>query len=58
MLFDLYVHTDGWLQRLDPRTKIALVLCGAALFVVMNHLLVLLALLVLIAGAGLTLLRR
>lgn len=48
MLFDLYVHTDGWLQRLDPRTKIALVLCGAALFVVMNHLLVLLALLVLI----------
>ena len=48
MLFDLYVHTDGWLQRLDPRTKIALVLCGAALFVAMNHLLVLLALLALI----------
>lgn len=36
MLFDLYVHADGWLQRLDPRTKIAMVLCGAALFVVVN----------------------
>ena len=48
MLFDLYVPTNGWLQRLDPRTKIALVLCGAALFVVMNHLLVLLGLLALI----------
>ena len=48
MLFDLYVPADGWLQRLDPRTKIALVLCGAALFVVMNHLLVLLGLLALI----------
>lgn len=45
MLFDLYVPSDGWLQRLDPRTKLAMVLCGSALFVVMNQLLVLLALL-------------
>lgn len=45
MLFDLYVPADGWLQRLDPRTKIALVLCGALLFVVTNQLLLLLALL-------------
>ena len=36
MLFDLYVHANGWLQRLDPRTKIALVLCGAVLFVVVE----------------------
>lgn len=34
MLFDFYVNADGWLQRLDPRTKLALVLCGAVLFVV------------------------
>ncbi|MEZ4769907.1 MAG: energy-coupling factor transporter transmembrane component T [Caldilineales bacterium] len=54
MLFDLYVPADGWLQRLDPRTKIALVLCGAALFVVMNHLLVLLSLLALIHAMLLT----
>lgn len=54
MLFDLYVPADGWLQRLDPRTKIALVLCGAALFVVMNQLLVLLGLLALIHALLLT----
>lgn len=45
MLFDLYVPADGWLQRLDPRVKIALVLCGAALFVVFNSAAALLALL-------------
>ena len=45
MLFDLYVHADGWLQRLDPRTKIALVLCGAVLFVVINSVTMLLGLL-------------
>lgn len=45
MLFDLYIPTGGWLQRLDPRTKIALVLCGAALFVAFNSVLALLALL-------------
>lgn len=45
MLFDLYVHADGWLQRLDPRTKIALVLCGAVLFVVINSVTALLGLL-------------
>jgi energy-coupling factor transport system permease protein len=45
MLFDLYVHTDGWLQRLDPRTKIALVLGGAVLFVVFNGVVILLGLL-------------
>lgn len=45
MLFDLYVHADGWLQRLDPRTKIALVLCGAGLFVVFNSVVMLLGLL-------------
>ncbi len=42
MLFDLYVPANGWLQRLDPRTKIALVLCGAALFVVFNSVVALL----------------
>lgn len=46
MLFDLYVHADGWLQRLDPRTKIALVLCGAVLLVAINSVLMLAALLV------------
>lgn len=45
MLFDLYVHADGWLQRHDPRTKIALVLCGAVLLVVINSVLMLAALL-------------
>lgn len=45
MLFDLYVPVDGWLQRLDPRVKIALVLCGAALFVVFESVVALLALL-------------
>ena len=45
MLFDLYVHADGWLQRLDPRTKIALVFCGAVLFVVINSVTMLLGLL-------------
>lgn len=48
MLFDLYVPADGWLHRLDPRTKIALVLCGAALFVVFNSVVVLLGLLALV----------
>ncbi len=41
MLFDLYVHADGWLQRLDPRTKIAMVLCGAVLFITINSVFVL-----------------
>jgi energy-coupling factor transport system permease protein len=45
MLFDLYLPTNGWLQRLDPRIKIALVLCGAALFVVFNSVPALLTLL-------------
>lgn len=36
MLFDLYLPQEGWLHHLDPRTKIALVLCGAVLFVVFN----------------------
>jgi energy-coupling factor transport system permease protein len=45
MLFDLYVPTNGWLQRLDPRTKIALVLSGALLFVVFDSVIALLALL-------------
>lgn len=36
MLFDLYVRADGWLQRLDPRAKMAMVMCGAALFVVID----------------------
>lgn len=45
MLFDLYVPTDGWLHRLDPRVKIALVLGGAALFVVFNSVAAQLALL-------------
>jgi energy-coupling factor transport system permease protein len=48
MLFDLYVHANGWLQRLDPRTKIALVLCGAVLFVVIDAMAMLLALLAVI----------
>lgn len=50
MLFDLYVHNDGWLQRLDPRTKIAMVLCGAVLFIVINGVLVLAVLLIAIHG--------
>jgi energy-coupling factor transport system permease protein len=45
MLFDLYVHANGWLQRLDPRTKFALVLYGAVLFVVIDDLAMLVALL-------------
>jgi len=45
MLFDLYIPSNGWLQRLDPRTKIALVLCGATLFVVFNSVVALLGLL-------------
>jgi len=53
MLFDLYVPAAGWLQRLDPRTKLALTLCGAALFVALNDVLWLLALL---AGLHLALL--
>lgn len=47
MLFDLYVHADGWLQRLDPRTKIALVLCGVVLTVAVNSVVLLAALLAL-----------
>lgn len=45
MLFDLYVPANGWLHRLDPRVKIALVLCGAASFVVFDSVAALLALL-------------
>lgn len=45
MLFDFYIPAAGWLQRLDPRTKLLLVTCGATLFVVFNHVLALLALL-------------
>lgn len=45
MLFDLYVPANGWLHRLDPRVKIALVLCGAASFVVFDSVVALLALL-------------
>lgn len=33
MLFDLYVHEAGWLQRLDPRSKLALLFLGAILFI-------------------------
>lgn len=33
MLFDLYVPEAGWLQRLDPRTKLALLLLAAFLFI-------------------------
>lgn len=33
MLFDLYVPEAGWLQRLDPRTKIILLFLGAILFI-------------------------
>lgn len=54
MLFDLYIPVDGWLQRLDPRTKIALVLCGAALFVVFNSVVALLLLLAAVHGVLLT----
>lgn len=36
MLFDLYVSSEGWLHRLDPRTKLAMVLAGAALLVAMD----------------------
>lgn len=36
MLSDLYVRRSGWLHRLDPRTKIALTLAGAVLFVVLE----------------------
>lgn len=46
MLFDLYVPQPGWLHRLDPRSKIVMVLCGAVLFVVLNSVLMLTALLV------------
>ncbi len=53
MLFDLYVPSNGWLQRLDPRVKIALVLCGAALFVVFDNVA---ALLLLLAGVHVLLL--
>ncbi|MEI2690249.1 MAG: energy-coupling factor transporter transmembrane component T [Anaerolineae bacterium] len=53
MLFDLYVSTNGWLQRLDPRVKIALTLGWAILFVVFDSVVALLALL---AGVHLLLL--
>ncbi len=53
MLFDLFVPTNGWLHRLDPRVKIALVLCGASSFVVFDSVPALLALL---AGVHLLLL--
>ena len=33
MLFDLYVPGPGWLQRLDPRTKLFLLLVGAILII-------------------------
>jgi len=54
MLFDLYVPTDGWLHRLDPRVKIALVLGGAALFVVFNSVVAQFALLLAVHGILLT----
>ena len=54
MLFDLYVPTDGWLHRLDPRVKIALVLCGAALFVVFDSVVAQLALLLAVHAILLT----
>lgn len=44
MLFDLYVPARGWLQRLDPRTKFALLGCGVLLFVAARTPLPLLAL--------------
>jgi energy-coupling factor transport system permease protein len=46
MLFDLYVPANGWLQSLDPRTKLAMVFCGAVLFVVIDRVLALSMLLV------------
>lgn len=48
--FDLYVPADGWLHHLDPRTKLALVLAGAALFVVFDSVALLLALLAAVHG--------
>lgn len=54
MLFDLYVPTDGWLHRLDPRIKIVLVLGGAALFVVFNSVVAQLALLLAVHAILLT----
>ena len=54
MVFDLYVHENGWLQQLDPRTKIVLVLCGVVLFVAINSVLMLVALLLAVHGILLT----
>ncbi len=54
MLFDLYLPTNGWLQRLDPRVKIALVLCGATLFVIFDSVPALLTLLAAVHGILLT----
>ncbi len=34
MLFDLYANAPGWLQRLDPRSKLAILGVGALLFIV------------------------
>ncbi|MGH2544535.1 MAG: energy-coupling factor transporter transmembrane component T family protein [Ardenticatenaceae bacterium] len=46
MLYDLYVPHPGWLQRLDPRTKLLLVGVGALLFVAAGGALSLVALVV------------
>ncbi|MEA3335265.1 MAG: energy-coupling factor transporter transmembrane component T [Chloroflexota bacterium] len=48
MLFDLYTHPEGWLHRLDPRTKIAILLFGSVLFVVINNVWLLAGLLVIV----------
>ncbi|HEX8683709.1 MAG TPA: energy-coupling factor transporter transmembrane component T [Ardenticatenaceae bacterium] len=45
MLFDLYVAAPGWLQRLDPRTKLALLVSGAVLLLTVEGALPLAALL-------------
>jgi len=52
--YELRVTSNGWLQRLDPRTKLLLVSCAALLFVAFEPLPALLALLALVHVALLT----
>jgi len=45
--FDLYVPRDSWLHRLDPRTKLWIVLLACTTALIYKHIVVLAGLLIL-----------
>lgn len=50
VVYDLYQPGASWLHRLDPRTKLALALCGCALLVMWHNIWLIVALLALTQG--------